>query len=246
MLISNNSNFIKGAPGEPILVSWDDATTFFHEFGHALHALSSKVEYPSQNMGVRDYTEFQSQLLERWLFTEPVVSHIFRHVETGEPMPAELIDKLKRSASFNQGFGTTEYLASAMIDLKLHMADPQGLDPDAFERDTLAAMGTPREVVMRHRTPQFSHVFSGEGYAAGYYGYLWARWTHRRCRQAFARRREAITTRHWPRRWRTTCSLRGTRSTRLEAYRAFRGRDAGIDALLRDRAFPTSAPSPAK
>ena len=152
VLSSNNSNFIKGAPGEPILVSWDDATTFFHEFGHALHALSAKVEYPSQNWGVRDYTEFQSQFLERWLLTEPVVNKYFRHVETGEPMPAELVDKLKRSASFNQGFGTTEYLASAMIDLKLHMVDPTGIDPDAFERDTLADMGMPKELVMRHRT----------------------------------------------------------------------------------------------
>lgn len=240
VLISNNSNFIKGAPGEPILVSWDDATTFFHEFGHALHALSSKVEYPSQNMGVRDYTEFQSQLLERWLFTEPVVSQYFRHVETGEPMPAELIDKLKRSASFNQGFGTTEYLASAMIDLKLHMADPQGLDPDAFESDTLAAMGMPKEVVMRHRTPQFSHVFSGEGYAAGYYGYLWAEVLTADAAEAFAEAPGGYYDKALAKKMVDNLFAPRNQVDPAEAYRAFRGHDATIDALLRDRAFPTN------
>lgn len=246
VLISNNSNFIKGAPGEPILVSWDDATTFFHEFGHALHALSSNVEYPSQNMGVRDYTEFQSQLLERWLFTEPVVNQFFRHVETGEPMPAELIDKLKRSASFNQGFGTTEYLASAMIDLKLHMIDPKGLDPDAFERDTLAAMGMPREVVMRHRTPQFGHVFSGEGYAAGYYGYLWAEVLTADAAEAFAEAPGGFYDKELAKKMVDNLFAPRNKVDPAEAYRAFRGHDAGIDALLRDRAFPISKPAAGK
>jgi peptidyl-dipeptidase Dcp len=238
VLSSNNSNFIKGAPGEPVLVSWDDATTFFHEFGHALHSLSSTVEYPSQNWGVRDYTEFQSQLLERWLFTEPVVNKFFRHVETGEPMPAELIDKLKQSASFNQGFGTTEYLASAMIDLKLHMVDPKGLDPDAFERDTLAAMGMPSEVVMRHRTPHFSHVFSGEGYAAGYYGYLWAEVLTADASEAFAEAPGGFYDKDLARSMVDNLFAARNKVDPAEAYRAFRGRDAKIDALLRDRAFP--------
>ena len=246
VLISNNSNFIKGAPGEPILVSWDDATTFFHEFGHALHALSSNVEYPSQNMGVRDYTEFQSQLLERWLFTEPVVNQFFRHVETGEPMPAELIDKLKRSASFNQGFGTTEYLASAMIDLKLHMIDPKGVDPDTFERDTLAAMGMPGEVVMRHRTPQFGHVFSGEGYAAGYYGYLWAEVLTADAAEAFAEAPGGFYDKELAKKMVDNLFAPRNKVDPAEAYRAFRGHDAGIDALLRDRAFPTNAPAAGK
>jgi peptidyl-dipeptidase Dcp len=104
VLSSNNSNFIKGAPGEPVLVSWDDAETFFHEFGHALHALSSNVAYPTLNGGVRDYTEFQSQLLERWLLTDPVIDRYLVHHETGEPMPAELVAKIKNAATFNQGF----------------------------------------------------------------------------------------------------------------------------------------------
>ncbi len=242
VLISNNSNFIKGAAGEPVLVSWDDATTFFHEFGHALHALSSNVEYPSQNWGVRDYTEFQSQLLERWLFTEPVVNKFFRHVDTGEAMPAELVDKLKRSASFNQGFGTTEYLASAMIDLKLHMVAPKGLDPDAFERDTLTAMGMPKEVVMRHRTPHFSHVFSGEGYAAGYYGYLWAEVLTADAAEAFAEAPGGFYDKPLAAKMVDNLFAPRNKVDPAQAYRAFRGRDATIDALLRDRAFPTSVP----
>ena len=230
----------EAAPGEPLLVSWDDATTFFHEFGHALHALSSTVEYPSQNWGVRDYTEFQSQLLERWLFTEPVVNKYFRHVETGEPMPTELIDKLKRSASFNQGFGTTEYLASAIIDLKLHTVDPKSLDPDAFERDTLAAMGMPKEVVMRHRTPQFGHVFSSEGYAAGYYGYLWAEVLTADAAEAFAEAPGGFYDKALASKMVDNLFAPRNEVDPGEAYRAFRGRDATIDALLRDRAFPTN------
>ncbi len=238
VLVSNNSNFIKGAPGEPLLVSWDDAITFFHEFGHALHGLSSNVEYPSQNGGVRDYTEFQSQLLERWLLTEPVVNTYFRHIDTGEPMPADLVDKLQRSASFNQGFGTTEYLGSAMIDLKLHMIDPTGLDPDAFERDTLAAMGMPKEVVMRHRTPQFTHVFSSEGYAAGYYGYLWAEVLTADAAEAFAASPDGYYDKALAKKMVDNLFAQRNKVDPADAYRTFRGRDATIDALLRDRGFP--------
>ncbi|MGE4070446.1 MAG: M3 family metallopeptidase [Lysobacterales bacterium] len=244
VLSSNNSNFIKPAPGEPVLVSWDDATTFFHEFGHALHALSAQVEYPSQNWGVRDYTEFQSQLLERWLFTEPVVNQFFRHVETGEPMPAELIAKLKQSASFNSGFSTIEYLASALIDLKLHMVDPAGMDPDAFERDTLSAMGMPRELVMRHRTPHFGHVFASEGYAAGYYGYLWAEVLTADAAEAFAEAPGGYYDNDLAQKM--VKFLFAARNTidPAEAYREFRGRDATIDALLRDRDFPNDDVGP--
>ena len=244
VLSSNNSNFIKPAPGEPVLVSWDDATTFFHEFGHALHALSAQVDYPSQNWGVRDYTEFQSQLLERWLFTEPVVNQFFRHVETGEPMPAALIDKLKQSASFNSGFSTIEYLASALIDLRLHMVDPTGIDPDAFERDTLSAMGMPKELVMRHRTPHFGHVFASEGYAAGYYGYLWAEVLTADAAEAFAQAPGGYYDKDLAQKM--VKYLFAARNTidPAEAYRQFRGRDATIDALLRDRDFPTDDVGP--
>ncbi|MEL7339167.1 MAG: M3 family metallopeptidase, partial [Bacteroidota bacterium] len=174
VLASNNSNFIKPAPGEPLLVSWDDATTFFHEFGHALHFLSSNVTYPTLNGGVRDYIEFQSQLLERWLSTDKVIDQFLVHQETGEPIPAALVQKIKNAATFNQGFATTEYLASAIMDMKYHTMDPTGLDPDSYERETLKTLNMPDEIVMRHRSPHFGHVFSGEGYSAGYYGYIWA------------------------------------------------------------------------
>lgn len=159
VLASNNSNFVKPAPGEAVLVSWDDATTFFHEFGHALHFFSANVKYPTLNGGVRDYTEFQSQLLERWLSTDNVINQFLVHYETGEPIPAELVAKIKKASTFNQGFGTTEYLASALMDMKLHLADPTDIDIDKFERETLAELNMPKELPMRHRTPHFGHVF---------------------------------------------------------------------------------------
>jgi peptidyl-dipeptidase Dcp len=238
VLASNNSNFIKGAPGEPVLMSWDDAETYFHEFGHALHALSSNVAYPTLNGGVRDYTEFQSQLLERWLLTAPVLEKYLVHYKTGEPIPAALVAKIKKAATFNQGFDTTEYLASALMDMRYHTVDPTGLDPDAFERETLAKLGMPEEIVMRHRSPQFTHVFSNEGYSAGYYGYLWADVLTSDAAEAFAEAPggfyDAATAK------RLVDDLFAPRNSidPADAYRAFRGRDAKIDALMRYRGFP--------
>ncbi len=243
VLSSNNSNFIKAAPGEAVLISWDDAETYFHEFGHALHALSSKVTYPTLNGGVRDYTEFQSQLLERWLLTDEVISQFLVHHETGAPMPAELVAKINKAATFNEGFKTTEYLASAIIDLKLHMLnDPTGIDPDAFERDTLTSMGMPTQVVMRHRTPQFGHVFSGEGYAAAYYGYMWAEVLTSDAAEAFAEAEGGFYDKDVAAKLvKHLFSVRNAVDP-AEAYRAFRGRDARIDALMRDRGFPLPEP----
>jgi peptidyl-dipeptidase Dcp len=239
VLSSNNSNFIKGAPGEAVLISWDDAETYFHEFGHALHSLSANVTYPTLNGGVRDYTEFQSQLLERWLLTDEVINQFLVHHETGAAMPAELVAKIKKAATFNEGFKTTEYLASAIIDLKLHMLDdPKGIDPDAFERDTLKAMGMPSEVVMRHRTPQFGHVFSGEGYAAAYYGYMWAEVLTSDAAEAFAEAPGGFYDKEVASKLvEHLFSVRNAVDPE-DAYRAFRGRDAKIDALMRDRGFP--------
>ncbi|WP_372626522.1 M3 family metallopeptidase [Arsukibacterium sp.] len=239
VLSSNNSNFMKSAPGKPVLISWDDAETYFHEFGHSLHALSASVTYPTLNGGVRDYTEFQSQLLERWLLTDEVISQFLVHHQTGEPMPAELVTKIKKAATFNEGFKTTEYLASAIIDLKLHMLDdPKGIDPDAFERDTLTAMGMPGELVMRHRTPHFGHVFSGEGYAAAYYGYMWAEVLTSDAAEAFAEAPGGFYDKDVAARLvEHLFSVRNAVDPE-EAYRAFRGRDAKIEALMRDRGFP--------
>ena len=160
-LISNNSNFIKPSEGEAALISWDDAQTLFHEFGHALHGLLSSVEYPSQSgtSVARDYVEFPSQINEHWLSTPEVLNKFCVHHETGEPLPQHLVDKIEKAATFNQGFGTVEFLASALIDMKLHLAGDVDIDPDRFEKETLAELGMPREIVMRHRTPHFAHIF---------------------------------------------------------------------------------------
>ena len=242
-IVSNNSNFVKGSPGEPLLVSWDDAKTLFHEFGHALHGLSSKVNYPSLagTAVARDYVEFPSQLLEHWLSTPEVLNQFARHVKTGEPMPAELAAKISRAETFNEGFRTVEYLSSALIDMKLHLAGGKTIDADAFERETLTTLGMPAEMVMRHRTPQFGHVFSGDGYSAGYYSYLWS---DTLTADAF----EAFTEAKGPydpavaKRLRDNVFDVGNTVDPADGYRAFRGRDPGIGALMRKRGFPVPTP----
>ena len=238
VLATNNSNFVKSADGSPTLVSWDDASTFFHEFGHALHALSARVEYPTLNGGVRDYTEFQSQLLERWLSTDEVINTYLTHVETGEPMPAALVAKIKAAATFNQGFSTTEYLASALVDMRYHTEDPTGIDPDKFERETLASLGMPAEIVMRHRSPHFGHIFSGEGYSAGYYGYMWADVLTSDAAEAFRDAPGGFYDKEVAKRLVDNLFAVRNAVDPAEAYRAFRGRDAKIEALMRDRGFP--------
>lgn len=238
VLASNNSNFVKPAPGEALLVSWDDATTFFHEFGHALHFFSADVKYPTLNGGVRDYTEFQSQLLERWLSTDEVINNFLKHNKTGEAMPAELIAKIKKAATFNQGFSTTEYLASAIMDMKLHLADPTNIDVDQFERETLDELKMPKELPMRHRTPHFGHVFSGEGYATAYYGYMWADVLTSDASEAFAEAPGGFYDKELATKAVELLFAPRNAMDPAEAYRKFRGRDANIEALMRDRGFP--------
>lgn len=238
VLASNNSNFIKPAPGEPVLVSWDDAETFFHEFGHALHFLASEVKYPTLNGGVRDYTEFQSQLLERWLSTDQVIDQFLVHYQTGEPIPDELVAKIKETSTFNQGFATTEFLASALMDMILHTTDPEEIDMDTFEQETLSSLGMPSEIVMRHRTPHFGHVFSGEGYATGYYGYLWADVLTSDAAEAFAEAPGGFYDETVAGKLVKYLFAPRNAIDPAEAYRMFRGRDASIDALMRDRGFP--------
>lgn len=243
VLSSNNSNFVKPAPGQPVLVSWDDAETFFHEFGHALHTLASNVAYPTLNGGVRDYTEFQSQLLERWLLTDEVIKGFLVHAKTGKPMPPELVAKVRKAKTFNQGFERAEYLASAILDMRYHMVDPKGIDPRAFERQELQRLGLPSQVVMRHRSPHFSHIFSGEGYSAGYYGYQWADVLTADAAEAF----EAAPGGYYdPALSKKLVALLFAPRNAIdpaEAYRAFRGRDAEIAPLMRARGF---APPKAK
>jgi peptidyl-dipeptidase Dcp len=239
VLVSNNSNFIKGAPGEPVLISWDDAETYFHEFGHALHSLASNAAYPTLNGGVRDYTEFQSQLLERWLSTDPVIEKFLVHYQTGAPMPKDLVAKIKAAAKFNQGFITTEYLASALMDMRYHTVDPAGLDPDSFERDTLKALGLPDEIVMRHRSPHFNHIFDSENYAAGYYGYMWADVLTADAAEAFAEAPGGFYDKALAEKLVRHLFAPRNSIDPAEAYRLFRGRDARVEALMRDRGFPT-------
>ena len=235
---SNNSNFIQGAPGEPVLISWSDARTLFHEFGHALHYLTSTVAYPTLNSGVRDYTEFQSQLLERWLLTDRVIDNYLLHVETGEPIPDELVEKIRNAATFNQGFETTEYLASALVAMMYHTMDPAGLDVDAFEREALVKLNMPDEIVMRHRSPHFGHIFSSEGYSAGYYSYIWADVLTSDAAEAFAEAPGGFYDKELAAS--LVANLFAVRNAvdPADAYRTFRGRDAKIDALMRDRGFP--------
>ena len=238
VLASNNSNFIKGEAGAPVLISWDDAETLFHEFGHALHALSSNVDYPTLNGGVRDYTEFQSQLLERWVATDAVINRFLVHYKTGKPMPAALVAKIKAAATFNQGFATTEYLASALMDMRYHTIDPTGIDPDKFERENMIALHAPAEIPMRHRSTQFGHIFSGEGYAAGYYGYLWADVLTSDAAEAFAEAPGGFYDKALAKKLVDNLFAPRNAVDPADAYRAFRGRDATIDALMRDRGFP--------
>jgi peptidyl-dipeptidase Dcp len=240
-IVSNNSNFVKGKPGEPVLISWDDATTLFHEFGHALHGLNSNVTYPSLSGTnvARDYVEFPSQLLEHWLSTPEVLQKFALHYETGKPIPQALVDKINKAATFNQGFGTVEYLASALVDMKLHLAGSEKIDPDKFERETLAELGMPREIVMRHRTPQFGHVFSGDGYSAGYYSYLWSDVLTADAFGAFTEGKGPYDKAVAARLVKNIFSV-GNTIDPADAYRAFRGRDPQVSALMKKRGFPVS------
>ncbi len=238
VLASNNNNFTPGAKGEPTLVSLDDAQTLFHEFGHGIHYLLQHVYYPALAGVPRDFVEYPSQVNENWLMTPAVLSKFATHYKTGEPMPQALVDKILASNKFNQGFETVEYLSSAIVDMKLHDRKVPVTDVDKFERETLAEMGMPKEIVMRHRLPQFGHLFSGDAYSAGYYSYLWSETMDADTWAAFT---EAGGP--WDRsvadKFRTILLMTGNETDRAEAYRAFRGRDPDVKALLRKRGFPT-------
>lgn len=237
-IVSNNNNFTKGAPGDPVLISLDDARTLFHEFGHALHALSNDTTYPSLGGTPRDFVEFPSQVHENWVLTPEILDTYARHYKTGAKMPQALIDKLKAAETFNQGFETVEFLGSAIVDMKIHM-DPSGvIDPAQAEKTMLGEIGMPREIVMRHRLPQFGHLFSSDAYSAGYYSYLWSDVMAADAWAAFEEAGDpwdAATAK----RFKDIILATGDAIDRAEAYRAFRGRDPQVEALLRNRGFPT-------
>lgn len=238
-IVSNNSNFIKGRPGEPVLISWDDAETLFHEFGHALHGLLSDVTYPSLSGTAvpRDYVEFPSQLLEHWLATPEVLQRFALHYETGEPIPQELVERIEAAANFNEGFRTTEFLASGLMDMRYHLAGNQRIDPKQFEKDVLSEYGLPDEIVMRHRSPHFLHVFGSDGYSAAYYSYLWADVITADAYEAFEEG-DGPYDAEVAQRLRDHIFSVGNTVDPAEGYRQFRGRDPEVGALMRKRGFP--------
>jgi peptidyl-dipeptidase Dcp len=234
-LVVNVMNFAKGAAGEPTLLSLDDARTLFHEFGHALHGLLSSVTYPSVSgtSVERDFVELPSQLYEHWLLQPEVLRRYGRHYKTGKPISSSLIKRLQAARNFNQGFQTVEYLASAIVDLDLHvLMDTKGLDVDNFERQTLGSIGMPEEIVMRHRIPHFQHIIGG--YAAGYYSYLWSEVMDADAFGAFEATGDVFDAKTARRLYETIYSAGGRRDP-AAAYQAFRGRPPTTKALLAKR-----------
>jgi peptidyl-dipeptidase Dcp len=236
-IILNTNNFAKGAPGEPTLLSLDDVRTLFHEFGHGLHGMLSETRFErlSGTQVLRDFVELPSQLMEHWIADPAVMQRHARHWQTGEAIPAELIERIKAAEFFNQGYETVRYTASALVDLAIHaLHEEQAPDITTFERDTLDRLGAPADCGMNHRLPHFQHLFVGDGYAAGYYVYLWAEVLDCDAFEAF---KEAGDLFDAP----TAASLRqhilasGNSVEPGAAFRAFRGRDPQIEPMLRGR-----------
>jgi peptidyl-dipeptidase Dcp len=241
-IVSNNANFVKPAPGQPVLISWDDGITMFHEFGHALHGLNSNVTYPTlaSPSQAQDFVEFPSQLNENWLSTPEVLSKFAVDVN-GKPIPPQLVAKIQKAKTFNQGFEVGEYLSAAIIDMKLHMADPATIgDPDVFEKTELAKLNMPSEMVMRHRTPQFQHIFAGDGYAAGYYSYIWAEVLDHDAYEAFTEAGGPYD-KAMAKKLHDDIMQVGYSVPPDVAYRNFRGRDPEVAAYLRSKGFPVDA-----
>ncbi|MES0882311.1 M3 family metallopeptidase [Roseibium sp. SCP14] len=238
-IIVNVMNFSKGAPGEASLLTFDDARTLFHEFGHALHGLLSNVTYPmiSGTSVARDFVELPSQLYEHWLSEPEVLSKFAVHYKTGEPMPQALLKKLLAAANFNQGFATVEYTASALVDLELHLLDdPKDIDIADFEKRELDKIGMPHAITMRHRVPHFQHVFSGDGYSAGYYSYMWSEVMDADAFEAFKEAGDVFDPETAEKLLKFIYSA-GGRPDPEETYVSFRGRAPKIDALLEKRGF---------
>jgi peptidyl-dipeptidase Dcp len=238
-IVANNLNLVKGKPGEPVLLSWSDAEMLFHEFGHALHGLSSNTTYPSVagTRVSRDYVEFPSQILGRWLETPELLNRFAVHATTGKPIPPQLVKKLQNASRFNQGFDTMEYLASALVDMKIHLAGEKPIEPGAFERETLAALGMPKELVMRHRLPHFQHIFASENYSSRYYSYLWADAISADAFEAFMEGSGPYDKGVAARLRKYVFSV-GNAIDPADGYRSFRGHDPGSGALMRKRGFP--------
>lgn len=233
-IIINTCNFPKA---KPALLNFDEAKTLFHEFGHALHGLLSNVRFPrlAGTNVARDFVELPSQIFEHWLEEPAVLEKFAVHVETGKPMPKALLEKLKAARNFNQGFATVEFLGSAFADLDFHALEkPSAIDVTALEKQSMARIGMPGEIAMRHRPTHFLHIFDGDGYSAGYYSYMWAEVLDADGFRAFKEAGSAFDPATAKRLHDYIYSAGGTRDY-AEAYRLFRGRDPKIDALLEGR-----------
>jgi peptidyl-dipeptidase Dcp len=235
-IVVNNNNFAKG---EPTLLSFDDAETLFHEFGHGLHGLLSRTRYPSQSGTAvrRDFVEFPSQIFEHWMSAPETLRAYARHSETGQPIPENLLRRLLAARNFNQGFATVEYTAAALLDLEFHAHPaPETIDAARFEREIMEKIGMPAEIGVRHRPAHFQHLFAGGGYAAGYYAYLWAEVLDA---DGFAAFLEAgnVFDADLAARLKDIYAAGDTRDP-MELYLAFRGRAPRIEALLKDRGLP--------
>ncbi len=237
-VVVNVCNFAKGAP---TLLSWDDARTLFHEFGHALHQILSDVTHPfvAGTSVARDFVELPSQLYEHWLEVPEVLSRHARHVETGAPMPSELVEKLLALRNADQGFDTVEYIASALVDLDFHDG-PAPADPMVRQAEVLAGIGLPHAIPMRHATPHFAHVFAGDGYSAGYYSYMWSEVMDADAFAAFAETGDPFDPATAARLERHILSAGGSQEAEA-LYLAFRGRMPGVDALLKGRGLDAAA-----
>lgn len=241
-IIVNVMNFAKAANG-PTLLSFDDARTLFHEFGHALHGLLSDVTYPmiAGTAVARDFVEFPSQLYEHWLEEPQVLSRFAVHSQTGEPMPKSLLDRLLAARRFNQAFATVEYTASALVDLEFHrLPDADRLDVMAIQRQVLERIGMPPAIVMRHATPHFTHVFSGEGYSSAYYSYLWSEVLDADGFDAFREAGDIFDAATAERLYRFIYSA-GYKQDPAKAYQEFRGRAPKPEALLKQRGLAEKA-----
>lgn len=234
-IICNTMNFAKGEGAN--LLTFDDARTLFHEFGHALHGMLSDVTYGSiaGTSVARDFVELPSQLFEHWLGEKQVLARFARHYQTGEPMPEDLIDRVLGAETFGQGFASVEYTASALVDLEMHLlADAEGFDLSVFEKQVLDWIDMPAEIVMRHRSPHFAHVFSGDGYSAGYYSYMWSEVMDADAYAAFTDAGDPFDAQTAKRLEQSIYSA-GGRQKPEAAYTAFRGRMPSVDALLAQR-----------
>ncbi len=242
-LIVNVCNFVKAPNGEPTLLSFEDARTLFHEFGHALHGLLSSVTYPtiSGTNVATDFVELPSQLYEHWLQQPEVLRQFARHYRTGESMPEELLQRLIAARNFNKGFATVEYIACALVDLDFHsLSRPEEIDATEFEAKALSRIGMPHEIAMRHRPPHFAHIFSGGGYAAAYYSYMWSEVLDADAFAAFEETGDIFDP-ATAKRLREAIYAAGGSQEPADAYKAFRGRLPSTDALLRKRGFADPA-----